>query len=41
MTDAEILQSKIDLWHLRSEIEALVRLNTPSRVPNRLYPKRT
>jgi len=32
VTDAEILQSKIDHWHLRDENEKRVRDNTPSRV---------
>jgi len=40
VTEAEILQSKIDHWHLRDENEKLVRANTPSRVPDRRYPKR-
>lgn len=31
MTSDEILQAKIDHWHLREEIEERVRLNTPSR----------
>ena len=31
MTEAEILQSKFDWWHLRNAIEARVRRNAPSR----------
>jgi hypothetical protein len=31
MTDAEILQSKIDHWHMSHEIEIQVHRNTPSR----------
>jgi len=32
MTNAEILQSKIDHAHLRAELYGLVRRNTPSRI---------
>ena len=32
MTDAEILQSKIDHWHAWVDIVELVRNNTPSGV---------
>ena len=40
MTDAEILQAKIDHYFNRLEAEAIVRSNTPSRIGIRRYAKR-
>jgi len=35
VTNAQILQSFYDLWHLREEIRQRVRRNAPSRARNR------
>lgn len=40
MTDAEILQAKIDHYFNRLDAEAIVRSNTPSRIGIRRYAKR-
>lgn len=40
MTEAEILQAKIDHYFDRLDNEALVRSNTPSRVGMRPHAKR-